>query len=161
MGSWFACNVNQHRNLWLFGLGLCYFLCLKKPCLCCLGLLSCLPDVVQGLLLSSQLLSDFLTWVVCSFFEENAFSRSQDLPGGADSVVSLPQSRRMGAGNPHPELGPATTWAKLTPILHSPHCIAFVTLLGDYRLLENKDYVFHLQSIQSLASYRCFINTAC
>lgn len=68
------------------------------------------------------------------------------------------RSRQRGIPTPEQKDGnwepPTLSWVqpprgpKLTPILHSPHCIAFVTLLGDYRLLENKDYVFHLQSIK-------------
>ena len=88
---------------------------------------------------------NLLAWVGCPFFEETAFSRSQDAPGGrryphprAEAWEPHSRSWESPARSSHLwELSPP-------PFFHSLHYTAFVTLLGDCRLLENEDNVFYL-----------------
>lgn len=163
MGSWFACNVNQHGNLRLFWPWSVLLPLLGKPLLV-------LP---RPALLSSRCNSrvncfhrnrylNLLAWVVCSFFEKNAFSRSQDLL--EEQTAWYPSLRAEGweLGTASPELGPATTrgaWVHPYSFTHH-NALHLLHSLGTTGFLKIRICLSSLKH-QSLASYRHFINSAC
>lgn len=145
MGSWFACNVNQHGNLRLFCPWSVLFALPGKPLLV-------LPRPALLPSRCSSRLTAFIAIIIWIFLHELGAPSLRKMPFLDPKIFQ--RSRQRGIPTPEQKGGnwESPPWAGSShhlrlssPLtLHSPHCLAVVTLLGDYRLLENKDYVFHL-----------------
>lgn len=134
-----CCVIPVYVFVGVMGLGLCCFHCLESHCLCPPAH-SPVPSRCSSKVISfNHHFLNFPAWVGGPFHEKTTSSGFQGLPEGQRAWHRHPTEEARS-----PPAGPRHLLDLSAPLFfHSPHCTAFVTLLGGCRLLESRGHVSH------------------